>query len=340
MKSYNYSYVLVTGATGFIGAHVLDDLLSREGIRVRIAVRSQAKGDALRQARSQRATDIDIVLIEDFKEASASLDRAVEGVDGIIHVASPFTYDIQDNKRDLVLPAINGIKTLLQSAAKIDSVKRIVITSSFAAVVDIERKAPPAFEYTSRDWNPQTYEESIDHKSTPVVAYRGSKKFAELAAWEFVEEQKPHFDIVTLCPPMTFGPPVHPMTDVSQLNESNATLWQVAKGELPVARVPFWIDGRDLARAHVEALLRPEAGNKRYTVAAPERFSYQIVADIIRAQFAWAKESHAKQEIDRSHSLDGHTAAKELGLTYRSFEETVVQTIQQIIEIGGLSAPE
>jgi nucleoside-diphosphate-sugar epimerase len=332
-----FSYVLVTGATGFIGAHVLDDVLAR-GIKARVAVRSQAKGDALRQARPRYADRLDVVLIEDFKHASSSLDKAVEGVDGIIHVASPFTYAIKDNEQDLVLPAINGVKSLLASAAKSNTVKRIVLTSSVAAVVNFTRKAPPRWKYTAKDWNPQTYQESIDKESTAVVAYRGSKKFAELAAWDFVKESKPGFDLVTLCPPMTFGPPNHPVEDISQLNESNATLWQVAMGkDLPVARVPFWVDGRDLARAHVEALLRPEAGNKRYTVAAPERFSYQLAAGIIEKHFDWAKDKvhhpEVNQQIDDSHDLDGHRAAEELGISYRSFEESVVDTINQALKI-------
>lgn len=72
-----------------------------------------------------------------------------------------------------------------------------------------------------------------------MVEYRGSKKFGELAAWEFVDEEKSKFDIATLCPPMTFGPVVHPVPDDSQLNESNAVLWSIAKGAepLPVARL-------------------------------------------------------------------------------------------------------
>lgn len=322
---------------------MLDDLLAR-GIKARVAVRSQSKGDALRQARPQHADRVDVVLVDDFKEASATLDKAVQGVDGIIHVASPFNYNIESNEQDLVLPAINGVKSVLASAAKCNSVKRIVLTSSFAAVIDIKRKAPPRFEYTAEDWNPQTYQESIDNASTPVVAYRGSKKFAEQAAWDFLKENKPKFDLVTLCPPMTFGPPVHPVTDISQLNESNATLWQVAQGkDLPVARVPFWVDGRDLARAHIEALLRPSAGNKRYTVAAPERFSYQLAADIIREHFEWAKDKVRQpatvQEIDHTHDLDGHTAAKELGIVYRSFEDTVVDTIQQALKIDDAHNP-
>ena len=73
-------------------------------------------------------------------------------------------------------------------------------------------------------------------------------------------------------------------------------LWNVASGDaLPVARVPFWLDVRDLAETHVEALLRPEAGNKRYTITAPERFFYSRAAKIISDEFEWAKEKGARR---------------------------------------------
>ena len=147
------------------------------------------------------------------------------------------------------------MRSILEAATD-SNVQRIVITSSFAAVMDINRKAPPYFTYTAEDWNPLTYEESIDPSTSAVVAYRGSKKFAELEAWNYIKEKKASFDIVTLCPPMTFGPVVHPVDGVEKLNESNKMLWNVASGApLPVARVPFWVDVRDLAKAHVEALM-------------------------------------------------------------------------------------
>ena len=334
-------HVLVTGATGFIGAHVVDNLLAR-GIRVRAAVRDASKGEQLRRDRPEHHKHLDTVQISDFREPS-SLEEAVKGVDGIIHVASPFSYNIQDNETDLVVPAINGVRSILSAAAKDSRIKRIVLTSSFASVVDISRPTPPRFTYTSVDWNPQSYDESIDKEASPVVAYRGSKKFAELAAWDFIEKEKPKFDLVTLCPPMTFGPFVHPLSHVSRLNESNATLWHVAQGKpLPVARVPFWIDVRDLAQAHVEALLRSDAGNKRYTIAAASRFSYQLAAEIIKSNFNWARiqEPEKPQEIDNSHDLDGQTAAKELGLAYRSFEESVVDVIKQATRLEGAKVGE
>jgi len=207
--------------------------------------------------------------------------------------------------------------------------------------MNADRKAPPRFTYTAADWNPLTYEESIDKKTSAVIAYRGSKKFAEVEAWKFAE-RNPGFDIVTLCPPMTFGPICHPVANLAGLNESNANLWKVASGDftnLPVARVPFWVDVRDLAHAHVEALLRPEAGGKRFTVSSPEKFSYVLVAKIVSEgeEFPWGKERVAnlgEVAIDDSYDLDGETAAEALGLSYTPFKKTVTDFVEQALTIG------
>lgn len=226
------------------------------------------------------------------------------------------------------------MRAILQASAN-SRVKRVVITSSFAAVMNVDRKAPPYFTYTAKDWNPLTYEEAINPATSAVVAYRGSKKFAELEAWEVVKTS-PGFDIVTLCPPMTFGPVVHPVDRVEDLNESNAMLWRVASGlDLPEARVPFWVDVRDLAVAHVEALLKAEAGNKRFVVAAPEHFSYGLAAGIISKNFdaLAGRVSRVAQRVDESHGLDGETAGQELGIEYRRFEETVMDLVKQAMDM-------
>jgi len=136
---------------------------------------------------------------------------------------------------------------------------------------------------------------------------------------------------------MTFGPIVHPLDKIGGLNESNTPLWKIATGEtpLPVTNVPFWIDVRDLGLAHVEALLRPEAGNKRYTPASPEHFSYALAAKIMLEQFSWAtgKVSKEEQPIDQSYGLDGEMATRGLGVKYRSFKETVVDLVSQLWEM-------
>jgi nucleoside-diphosphate-sugar epimerase len=112
-------------------------------------------------------------------------------------------------------------------------------------------------------------------------------------------------------------------------------LWKVASGvkPLPVSRVPFWIDVRDLATAHVEALTSANVDGKRYIPASPERFSYGIAAQIISSAFPDLKDgvTQENQAIDLSCGVDGETASKELGFTYRSFEDTVRDLISQVV---------
>ncbi|KAF3356236.1 hypothetical protein VdG1_06330 [Verticillium dahliae VDG1] len=328
-------YILVTGATGFIGAHVVDVLLSR-GLRVRGATRSLAKGHLMMQSRPQYASKLDFVQVPDFAEGG-DFSEAVKDVDAVVHVASPFSYDTKDNEKELILPAIAGVKAILAAAASNPNITRLVLTSSFASVMDANRSAPPYFTYTGNDWNPLTYAEAAAPSAPAFLASRVSKLFAERAAWDFVAARNPAFSLVTLCPPMTFGPVVHPVASVDKLNESNAVLWRIAGGEspLPVARVPFWIDVRDLALAHVEALLRPGVGGQRFVPAASERFSYGRAASIMVDEFDWAKSKVQveAQAIDESHGLDGQTAAEVLGLEYRSFKQTVVDLVRQAYEM-------
>ncbi|RHZ43391.1 putative aromatic-L-amino-acid decarboxylase [Aspergillus thermomutatus] len=330
--------VLVTGATGFIGAHVVDSLLAR-GIAVRGATRSLSKGEQMIAARPEHASKLEFVQIEDFCKLGV-FDHVMGGVDAVVHVASPFTYNTTNNEQELIIPAINGVKSILAASAKPGSrVKRVVLTSSFASVIDISKNPGPDFTYTGAHWNPITYEESVDPFTNAVTAYRGSKKFAELEAWTFVEREKPAFDLVTLCPPMVFGPIVHPVASVAQLNESNAVLWSVAAGAdpLPAARVSAWVDVRDLADVHVQALLIPEAGGKRYVPASGEPFCYEYAADIIKEKFEWARATvttnyEAGKRPGPTYKLDGETVARDLGVKYRSFEKTVEELVRQVKE--------
>lgn len=250
----------------------------------------------------------------------------------------PLTYDTTNNEKELIIPAINGVRAILSAAAKTGRVQRVVLTSSFASVIDVSKQRSPDFTYNATHWNPLTYEEACAPGTSAVVAYRGSKKFAELEAWNFIEQQKPSFDLVTFCPPMTFGPVVHDVRNAAELNESNANLWKVAVGEpLPEARVPVWVDVRDLAQAHVEALLSERAGGKRYTIAASDKFSYELAASILRKHFKSAKD----QVIDiddakapESYDLENKTVSEDLGLRFRPFESSVIELFEGLERQG------
>lgn len=211
------------------------------------------------------------------------------------------------------------------------------MTSSFATVLDASRGWDPSWTYTAEQWNPITYDEAkVAHD---IRAYRGAKKYSELYAWDYIRDKKPHFDFVTLIPPMVFGPVVHPVAEVSKLNMSNLDIWNIAAGQdYPEQRVPLWVDVRDLAVAHVEALLRPEASNRRFTIASPEKFSHQQIADIIRQEFDWAKGVVKKGDegapLRGSSNLDGTTTADVLGVTYRPFKDCIVESVAQFKQIA------
>lgn len=249
----------------------------------------------------------------------------------------PFTYNTTNNERELILPAINGVRALLSAAAKNPHLHRIVLTSSFAAVIDTTLSPPPTFTYTASHWNPLTYATSIAPTTPAIIAYRGSKKFAELEAWHHLSTHPDSpYTLTTLCPPMVFGPVAHPaVPSPAHLNESNAQLWAAVATPtvpLPEARVPFWIDVRDLAQAHVAALVSEQAAGKRYTVASPERFSYGLAARIVRERFPHRRvrgeEEGGLPEV--GWGLDGETAARELGVGYRGFGETVGDLVGQM----------
>ncbi|TCD63098.1 hypothetical protein EIP91_006002 [Steccherinum ochraceum] len=295
-----------------------------------------AKAEEMRRARPSTAERLEFVVVGDLS-APGGFDEAVKDVDGIIHCAAPVATSFENPEQDVIIPAIEDTKAILTAASKEPSVKRIVITSSFAAVFDISRGWDPSWTYTADQWNPVTYDEAkADHG---IGSYRGAKKLSERYAWDYVRDHKPTFDLVTLVPPIVFGPIAHPITKITQLNSSNQDIWAIASGkDYPQQRGPVWVDVRDLAYAHVQALFKLEAGGSRFLVGAPEKFSYQKVADIARSEFDWAKDVVQRGEegkpLPPSFGFDGETAGKLFGLTYRSFRDSMIDAIKQFKELA------
>lgn len=220
-------------------------------------------------------------------------------------------------------------------------VKRVVLTSSFGAVLDMDREESLPWTYSAKDWNPITFEQAAAPNATPQDAYRGSKTIAEQEAWKFVEEKKPQFDLVTLCPSMVFGPLADAPSSLTELNESNRLLWRVASSglsePLPPCRFNFWIDVRDLADIHVQSLLNEVCGGKRYVPVAPEAFTYEKASEIMSEGFPSlrGKVSTGVQEIKTHIKADMELVSKDFPeLKFKTFKETVVDFTSQVVALS------
>ncbi|KAL8716550.1 MAG: hypothetical protein Q9225_006131, partial [Loekoesia sp. 1 TL-2023] len=297
--------VLLTGGSGFIAVHVLEALLA-QGHSVVTTVRSEAKAQMLKDTFPQYGKDkLDFAYVADIAQEGA-FDEAVNSeppFEWVIHTASPYHFNITDTKKDLLDPAIIGTTGILKAIKKsAPSVKRVVITSSFAAISSSKIGTNPDHTYSEKYWNPITPEEAIQD---PTSGYRASKTFAEKAAWEFVEKEKPNFTLSTvyLClpilsldkmgtdktrqmnPPLVFGP-IHPkLQTLDTLNTSNQRIRDMMLGkmqdDISPSGVYIWVDVRDLALAHIRAAERPEAAGKRFFVTAGY-YSNREIADYVR----------------------------------------------------------
>jgi len=322
--------VMVTGASGFVAAHVLD-LLLKEGFQVRGTVRSQKKADQLIAKYPQYKDRLEFVFVEDIAKPDA-FEGTLDGISAVFHVASPFHFKVTNNKTDLLDPAVNGTVGILKTASKVSSVKRVIITSSFAAIFDGSK--PSSYVYTEEDWNPITYEQALT--ADPVAAYCASKKLAEKAAFDFVRENKPHFDVVTLCPPMVFGPIVHHIDKLDELNESARLFYDYITGKQDKMAPGFdvYVDVRDLARAHLLALQNPQASNQRYFVTNGT-YDWQEVVDFARKEFPNQTKSAVGQPgVRPPHTFlsNNKKSLSHLGLTYTPKDATWRDTIAQLLE--------
>ncbi|KAK0484420.1 hypothetical protein IW261DRAFT_1456425 [Armillaria novae-zelandiae] len=270
------SKVLVSGANGYIAIWIVRTLLER-GFTVRGTVRSEAKGEHLKNIFKPYGHKLEIVVVDDITKGGA-FDEAVKGVDAIAHTASPVQFSVRD-PQELIVPAVKGTVGILTSAAKYgSSVQRIVVTSSSAAIL---RSEPGTITLSEVDWNEQSPKE-VEEKgldASPFAKYRASKALAEKAAWSFYEGHRSEFawDLTMINPPWVFGPFIHDMPTLNALNASSKAWYDAAvrqdhgglsPNELLVQPGHGWVDVRDLAEAHVRALEVEAAGGERILVSA------------------------------------------------------------------------
>jgi dihydroflavonol-4-reductase len=266
--------VLLTGANGYIGRHILLELLN-QGYQVRASVRSLGKSnevvDALRDhLKDVKTLDSNLSFVELSLDSDAGWNDAMAGVAVLIHSASPFPLVIPANEDELIRPAVDGTLRALR-AAKNTGVKRVILTSSNAAVFG--RDLPKgAKEFDETMWT------DVDH---PIgrAAYRKSKTLAERAAWDFVKNEAPEMALTTINPSLVIGAPLD-----TNFGSSMAIIDQLIKGTrrmLPDLRVGI-VDVKDVARMHVDAI-KIDATKGERIIASTGTRSLVEIAQIIKA---------------------------------------------------------
>lgn len=335
--------VLLTGGNGFIAVHIISILLKR-GYSITTTVRAESKTTYLRNkfADATSSGQLKFVIVEDITVSGAFDDVfRNDSFDAVLHTNSPFVFKVNDITKDLLTPAINGTTEILKSAKRYGpGVKRVVVTSSFASVLDPNQGNRSGYAYSEKDWNPVTYEQA---QKNSVTGYFASKKLAEKAAWDFIENEKPRFDLVALCPPMVYGPVLQEVKDMNSLNTSSAGSYSIFSGQTKVLTKPgvwLWVDVRDIAEAHVAAIEKPEAANQRFLVSEGT-FNIGQVADFIwkhypeRAQAKGVSKSTSDVGYPKEGNYfpDNSKSKNVLGLKYIPFKTTLKDQLDQFLAL-------
>ncbi|PCH42507.1 NAD(P)-binding protein [Wolfiporia cocos MD-104 SS10] len=340
--------VLVTGANGYVAVWVVRRLLEK-GYSVRATVRAESKGTHLRKIFAEYGDKLEIVVVADITKPGA-FDEAVKGVDAVEHTASPFHFNAKD-PAEIVTPAVNGTLRALEAVlAHGTSVKRVVVTSSCAAVLSV---LPEPHVFNESDWNDQSVDliNQQGADADQVVKYLASKTLAERAAWEFLEKNKGkiNWDLVVINPPYVYGPAIHEVESPEALNESlNAWYRSVFKNLHEPAQASSigygfladWIDVRDVADAHYLALQKEQAANQRIIISAGN-WKWQDWINTARkfgVETSKGDDSYDPTVAVHMIQYDVSRAKAVLGINkYYSIEETTKDTIDDFKARGWIN---
>ncbi|KAG9142948.1 hypothetical protein Leryth_006218 [Lithospermum erythrorhizon] len=317
--------VCVTGASGYIASWIVKFLLQR-GYTVKATVRDL--GDPKKTAHllaldgaKERLHLFKANLLEE-----GSFDAVVEGCEGVFHTASPFYHAVTDPQAELIDPAVKGTLNVLGSCVKSPSVKRVVVTSSIAAVAYNEKPRTPDVIVDDSWWsNPDLCKEN-------KMWYVLSKTLAEDAAWKFVKEKG--IDMVTINPAMVIGPLLQPT-----LNTSAAAILNFINGAETYPNASFgWVNVKDVANAHIFAFENPSA-NGRYCLV--ERVAHH--SDVVKILHDLYPDTKLPEKCaDDKPFVPTYQVSKEkaksLGIDYIPLEVSVKETVESLKEKGFVGA--
>ncbi len=330
--------VCVTGASGFVGSHVVDELL-RRGHVVRGTVRDprdEAKTAHLRAM--EGAADRLTLYAADLME-EGGFDEAFRGCGAVVHTAAVAMLTADDPQRKIVDPSVRGVGHAIASARAAGSVRVFVQTSSMAAV---NNRPAPGRTYDEADWN--------DEATLKADPYGLAKAQAERAVWRYAEE-----DGAPRCVAINPGLVLGPVWTDAHVRSSPSVVRDLLTGTFPAApRFCFaMVDGRDVAAAHANAIEREVDG--RFLLAAgarwmremaltlKERYPTRKIRTFELPNWAMYIASLFDKRVDRATldallgkevRLDATRSREVLGVAYREVERSIVDTAESLIARG------
>ncbi|XP_075511745.1 phenylacetaldehyde reductase-like [Primulina tabacum] len=241
--------VCVTGASGYIASWLVKFLLQR-GYTVKASVRDPNDPNKTQHLLALDGAKERLELIKANLLEEGSFDAVVDGCDGVFHTASPFYHGVTDPQAELIDPALKGTLNVLRACAKAPSVKRVILTSSMAAVAFNGKPRSPEVVIDETWWSDPEFCRQAQQW------YVLSKTLAEDAAWKFVKEKG--IDMVTINPAMVIGPLLQPTP-----NTSSAAILSLINGADTYPNATFgWVNVKDVANAHILAFENPLASGR------------------------------------------------------------------------------
>ena len=337
------STVLVTGGSGFIGSHVILQLLAA-GHTVRTTVRDLKREPEVRAQLKQGGAEpgerlrlfaADLMKDSGWKEA-------VAGCEYVLHVASPFPASVPKDENELIVPAREGALRVLR-ASRDAGVKRVVLTSSFAAIGYGQPDQTKPFDETN--WT--------DVNGEGLTPYVKSKTLAERAAWELLAKEGGGLELSVVNPVGVFGPVLGPDYATSIL-----VVQKLMDGAMPgCPRLRFGgVDVRDVADLHLRAMTHPAAKGERFLAVAGEFVSIVEIGQMLKRRMGAAarrvptrelpdwlvrlaalKDPAVKQilpELGKRKNATSEKAQRVLGWRPRSVEDSVVATAESLVALG------
>ncbi|KAI9288345.1 hypothetical protein BC943DRAFT_316310 [Umbelopsis sp. AD052] len=341
--------VLVTGATGYLGAAVAEQFI-QEGYIVVGSARTPSKAENVKSFFDKKygSGKFEIYASGDLEKVGA-FDDAVKDVEAIVHVASPVGVSSDDPIKDVVEVAIKGTTSLLNSAQKYgQNVKSVVVVSSVASVLD--SSVPEEYVYDEKNWNDGALKTVIELKEkgkaiSPFIAYMASKNEAERAVWKFKEDNKPSFTLSTVLPTYLYGaivPTPRSIGDVHAASTANYIVKyytgenQDYKQVLPPVG---FVSIVDVARASILIIEKNDVSDgQRYLLNAGP-YSFQQIVDIMRKNFPERQSIIVKGEpgnyekANLPKQYDGSKITRDLGLKYTDLEPVILATINSAKEV-------